>query len=148
MWHPTAHQFQMLQIFGLGFFKCVHIDLEFRVAFCSELCHAQLIAHVAGKVLIRSLPAGFRIVSISGRIFENHTRQFSGDALIVTGSAQQVGHVGQIDLAMLTNGHRQCFAGGSTLVTTRSGRIVRLVNISALLFNCLFSSKFSSEQSR
>ena len=94
------------------------------MAFCSELCHAQLIAHVAGKVLIRSLPAGFRIVSISGRIFENHTRQFSGDALIVTGSAQQVGHVGQIDLAMLTNGHRQCFAGGvhacdNTLWTNR-----------------------------
>lgn len=35
------------------------------------------------------MPAGFRVVSIRSRVFENHAGQFGGDALIVTGSAQQ-----------------------------------------------------------
>ena len=82
------------------------------MAFSGKLSHAQFIPHIAGKILVRRLPAGFRVVYIGGRIFENHTGQFSGDALVVAGSTQQVGHVGQVNLAMLANGHRQCFAGG------------------------------------
>ena len=108
----THINFGCFQIFGLRFFQCFHVDLELRAAFCSKLRHTQLIAHIAGKVFVRSLPTSFRVVCISGRIFENHTRQFSGDALIVTGYTKQVSHVGQVNFAMLANGHRQCFARG------------------------------------
>ena len=108
----THINFRGFQIFGLGFFQSFNIDPELRVAFCSKLCHAKLIAHIAGKVFVRSLPTSFRVVCISGRLFEDHTGQFSGDALVVAGSTQQVGHVGQVNLAMLANGYRQCFAGG------------------------------------
>ena len=108
----THINFRCFQIFGLRLSQCVHIDLELRAALRSKLCHAQLIAHITRKVFVRSLPAGFRVIRIGGGVFEDHTGQFSGDALVVAGSTQQVGHVGQVNLAMLANGYRQCFAGG------------------------------------
>ena len=58
------------------------------------------------------MPAGFRVVSIRSRVFENHAGQFGGDALIVTGSAQQFCHIRQVYFAMLPDGHCQCFTGG------------------------------------
>ena len=108
----THINFRCLQIFGLCLGQCVHINLELRVTFRSKLCHPQLIAYITRKVFVRSLPACFRVVSIRSRVFENHAGQFGGDALIVTGSAQQFCHIRQINLAMLPDGHCQCFTGG------------------------------------
>ena len=104
--------FRCFQIFGLRLGQCVHIDLELRVTFRSKLCHPQLIAYITRKVFVRSLPACFRVVCIGGRIFEDHAGEFGGDALIVAGSAQQFCHIRQINLAMLPDGHCQCFTGG------------------------------------
>ena len=108
----TYINFRCFQIFGLRLGQCVHIDLEFRVTFRSKLCHPQLIAYITRKVFVRCLPARFRVVSIRSWVFENHAGQFGGDALTVTGCAQQFCHIRQINLAMLPDGHRQRFAGG------------------------------------
>ena len=108
----TYINFRCFQIFGLRFFQCFHVDLELRAAFRSKLCHAQLIAYITRKVFVRCLPARFRVVSIRSWVFENHAGQFGGDALTVTGCAQQFCHIRQINLAMLPDGHRQRFAGG------------------------------------
>ena len=108
----THINFRCLQIFGLCLGQCVHINLELRVTFRSKLCHPQLIAYITRKVFVRSLPACFRVVCIGGRIFEDHAGEFGGDALIVAGRAQQLCHIRQINLAMLSDGHRQRFAGG------------------------------------
>ena len=104
--------FRCFQIFGLCLGQCVHINLELRVTFRSKLCHPQLIAYITRKVFVRCLPAGFRVVYIGGRVLEDHTRQFSGDALIVAGSAQQFCHIRQVYFAVFPDGHRQRFAGG------------------------------------
>ena len=108
----THINFRCLQIFGLCLGQCVLIDLELRVVFRSKLCHTQFITHITGKVFVRCLPAGFRVVSIRSRVFENHAGQFGGDALIVTGSAQQFCHIRQVYFAVFSDGHRQRFAGG------------------------------------
>ena len=108
----THINFRCLQIFGLCLGQCVHIDLELRVVFHSKLCHPQFIAHITRKIFVRRLPAGFRVVCIGGRIFENHTGKFGGNASVVTGSAQQFRHIGQVHFAVFPDGHRQCFAGG------------------------------------
>ncbi len=69
MWHPNAHQFQMPpRSLGCALVQCFLIDLELRVVFRSKLCHTQLIAYITGKVFVRCLPAGFRVVYIGGRI--------------------------------------------------------------------------------
>ena len=104
--------FRCFQIFGLRLGQCVHIDLELRVTFRSKLCHPQLIAYITRKVFVRCLPTGFRVVSIRSRVFENHAGQFGGDAPVLAGCAQQFCHIRQINLAMLPDGHCQCFTGG------------------------------------
>ena len=108
----TYINFRCFQIFGLRLGQCVHIDLELRVVFRSKLCHPQLIAYITRKVFVRSLPARFRVGGVGGRVLEDHTRQFSGDAPVLAGCAQQFCHIRQINLAMLPDGHCQCFTGG------------------------------------
>ena len=101
--------FRCFQIFGLRLGQCGHIDLELRAAFCGKLCHPQFIAHITRKVFVRCLPAGFRVGGVGDRVLEDHTRQFSGDAPVLVGCAQQFCHIGQIHLAVFPDGHRQRF---------------------------------------
>ena len=105
----THINFRCLQIFGLCLGQCVHINLELRVTFRSKLCHPQLIAYITRKVFVRSLPARFRVGGVGDRVLEDHTRQFSGDAPVLVGCAQQFCHIGQIHLAVFPDGHRQRF---------------------------------------
>ena len=81
------------------------------MTFHGKLCHAQFVAHIAGQILVCCLPSCFRVVGIRCGVFEDDAGQLRGDALIVTGCPQQLRHVGQIDLAVLTDGYRQCLAG-------------------------------------
>ena len=92
--------------------QSLHIDLELRVAFSGKLSHAQFIPHIAGKILVRSLPACFRLICIRRRVFENHALQLCGNTLIIAGRAEKFRHIGQINTAMFSNGYCQCFAGG------------------------------------
>ena len=103
--------FGCLQFSGLCFGQRIHIDRKFRVRFGSELCHPQFCPDIAGQVLVCHLPARFRVGWVSGRVLEDHTGEFAGNAPILAGGAQQFRHIRQIHLAMLPNGHRQCFAG-------------------------------------
>ena len=82
------------------------------MAFSGKLSHAQFIPHIAGKILVRSLPACFRLICIRRRVFENHALQLCGNTLIIAGRAEKFRHIGQINTAMFSNGYCQCFAGG------------------------------------
>ena len=104
--------FRCFQFSGLCFGQCIHVDHKFRVCLSGELCHPQLRPDISGKVLVCHLPAGFRVGGVGAGIFEDHARKFGGNAPILAGGAQQLRHIGQIHLAMLSDGHRQCFAGG------------------------------------
>ena len=86
--------FRSLKVFGLSFGQRVHVDLEFRMTFHGELCHAQLVAHIAGQILVCGLPSCFRVIGIRCGVFEDDAGQLDGDALIVARSSQQLLHVG------------------------------------------------------
>ena len=100
------------QFSGLRFGQRLHIDGKLRVGLCRKLRHPQLCPDIAGQVLVCHLPARFRVGGVGGRVLEDHTGKFSGNAPIFTGSAQQLCHIGQVHLAMFPDGHRQRFAGG------------------------------------
>ena len=104
--------FRCFQFSGLCLNQRIHIDRKFRVGLGGELRHPQLCPDIAGQVLVCHLPACFRVGGVGGRVFEDHTGKFGGNAPILTGSAQQFCHIGQVHFAMLTNRYRQRFAGG------------------------------------
>ena len=104
--------FRCFQFSGLCLGQRIHIDHKFRVGLGSKLRHPQLCPDIAGQVLVCHLPACFRVGGVGGRVFEDHTGKFGGNAPVLTGSAQQFCHIGQIHFAMLTNRYRQRFAGG------------------------------------
>jgi len=108
-----AHiNFGGFQFSGLRLFQCGDINGKFRVGLCRKLRHPQLCPDIAGQVLVCHLPARFRVGGVGGRVFEDHAGKFGGDAVVLAGSAQQFCHIGQINPAMLSDGHRQRFAGG------------------------------------
>ena len=108
-----AHiNFGGFQFSGLRFGQRLHIDGKFRVGLCRKLRHPQLCPDITGQVLVCHLPARFRVGGVGGRVFEDHAGQLCGDAPIVTGRAQQLCHIRQVYFAMLSDGHRQRFAGG------------------------------------
>ena len=107
----THINFGCFQFLGLRLFQSGHIDLELRVCFCGKLCDAEFRADIAGKIFVCHLPACFRVSRVCTGVFEDHAGKFGGDALILTGSAEQFSHIGQVHSAMFTHRHRQCFAG-------------------------------------
>ena len=108
----THINFRCFQFSGLCLNQRIHIDRKLRVRFGGKLRHPQLCPDIAGQVLVCHLPACFRVGGVGGRVFEDHTGKFGGNAPILTGSAQQFCHIGQVHFAMLTNRYRQRFAGG------------------------------------
>ena len=108
-----AHiNFGGFQFSGLCLGQCIHIDGKFRVGLGGKLRHPQLCPDIAGQVLVCHLPARFRVGGVGGRVFEDHAGEFSGNAPVLTGSAQQFCHIGQVHLTVFPDGHRQCFARG------------------------------------
>ena len=108
-----AHiNFRCFQFSGLCLGQRIHIDHKFRVGLGGKLRHPQLCPDIAGQVLVCHLPACFRVGGVGGRVFEDHTGKFGGNAPVLTGSAQQFCHIGQIHLAVFSDGHRQRFTGG------------------------------------
>ena len=108
-----AHiNFGGFQFSGLRLGQRLHIDGKFRVGLGGKLRHPQLCPDIPGQVLVCHLPACFRVGRVGGRVFEDHAGKFGGNAPVLTGSAQQFCHIGQVHFAMLTNRYRQRFAGG------------------------------------
>ena len=100
------------KVFRLCFFQCDDVGRKLWVGFSGKLCHAQLCPDIAGQVFVCHLPACFRVGGVCAGVFENHAGQFAGDALILAGSAEQFGHIGQVHPATLSDGNRQSFRGG------------------------------------
>ena len=108
-----AHiNFGGFQLSGLCLGQRLHIDRKLRVGLGGKLRHPQLCPDIAGQVLVCHLPARFRVGGVGGRVLEDHTGKFGGNAPILTGSAQQLCHIGQIHLAAFPDGHCQRFTGG------------------------------------
>ena len=83
-----AHiNFRSFQFSGLCLGQRIHIDHKFRVGLGSKLCHPQLCPDIAGQVLVCHLPACFRVGGVGGRVFEDHTGKFGGNAPVLAGSA-------------------------------------------------------------
>ena len=103
--------FRCFQFSGLRLGQRIHIDHKFRVGLSGELRHPQLCPDIAGKVLVCHLPACFRVGGVGGRVFEDHTGKFCGNAPILAGSAEQLCHIGQIHPATLSDGNCKRFRG-------------------------------------
>ena len=86
--------FRCFQFSGLRLGQRIHIDHKFRVGLSGELRHPQLCPDIAGKVLVCHLPACFRVGGVGGRVFEDHTGKFCGNAPILAGRTQQFCHIG------------------------------------------------------
>ena len=98
--------FRCFQFSGLCLNQRIHIDRKFRVGLGGKLRHPQLCPDIAGQVLVCHLPACFRVGRVGGRVLEDHAGEFSGNASVLTGYAQQFCHIGQIHLAAFSDGYR------------------------------------------
>ena len=103
--------FRCFKIFRLCFFQCSDVNCKLRVSFGGKLSHAQLCPNIAGQVFVCHSPTCFRVGRVCAGVFENHAGQFAGDALIVTGSAEQFCHIGQVHPATLSDGNCKGFRG-------------------------------------
>ena len=103
--------FRRFKVFRLRLFQCGDVDCKLRVGFSSKLCYAQFCPDIAGQVFIRHLPARFRVGGVCAGVFEDYAGQFTGNALIVTGSTEQLCHIGQVHPAMFSDGNCQSFRG-------------------------------------
>jgi len=79
--------FRCFQFSGLRLGQRIHIDRKLRVGLCRKLCHPQLCPDIAGQVLVCHLPACFRVGGVGGRVFEDHTGEFGGNAPVLAGCA-------------------------------------------------------------
>ena len=79
--------FRGFQLSGLRLGQCLHVDGKLRVGLCRKLRHTQLCPDIAGQVLVCHLPAGFRVSGVGGRVLENHTGEFGGNAPVLAGCA-------------------------------------------------------------
>ena len=99
-----AHvDFRGFQVLRLGFGQSFHVGGKFRVGLDGQLCNPQLVADVAGQVLVGSLPTGFRVSRIHGGVLEDDALQVGSNALVVARGAQQLGHIGQVHPAPFPN---------------------------------------------
>ena len=99
----TDFDLTRVQVFGLRLFQRLHVDVKIRVPFCSALCLAQLLPHIAGEIFVRRLPAfapvftAFRIVKgTGGRFLEDNAFQIIHDLRDFLTPAHEGGHETEI----------------------------------------------------
>ncbi len=101
--------FRRIQVFGLDFFECGHINGKCRIFLSRFPGGAELFSHVSGKIVICRNPTFIR--SAAGiRIFKNHPLKVFENTILIFRPAEKGRHIVKINTCFFTERYGECFA--------------------------------------